>query len=130
MEMVARHFLEWCAVRARLEIYEITLRTRSATALVATRSRYVGDQHRVHFPVELRVRSDSIQPHATTLPPYRGPRTDTAGRVAASLGALPGRALEFAPAEAVSGAGALPALPALLGQGLLRHSGRLALPQG
>ena len=55
---------------------------------------------------------------------------DSAGRTAASLGALHGRAPEFAPAEAVSGAGVLTALPALLGQGLLRHVGRLALPQG
>ena len=55
---------------------------------------------------------------------------DTAGRVAASLGLLNGCAPEFAPAEAVSGAGVLTALPALLGQGLLRHLGRLALPKG
>ena len=55
---------------------------------------------------------------------------DSEGRVAASLGVLDGRAPEFAPAEAVSGAGVLTALPALLSQGLLRHAGLLALPQG
>lgn len=55
---------------------------------------------------------------------------DSAGRVAASLGVLAERGPEFVPAEAVSGAGVLTALPALLGQGLLRHRDRLALPQG
>lgn len=55
---------------------------------------------------------------------------DSAGRLAASLGVLNGRAPEFAPAEAVSGAGVLTALPALLSQGLLRHVGLLALPKG
>ena len=55
---------------------------------------------------------------------------DSEGRVAASLGMLDGRAPEFAPAEAVSGAGVLTALPALLQQGLLRHAGLLSLPQG
>ena len=55
---------------------------------------------------------------------------DTEGRVAASLGLLDGRSPEFAPAEAVSGAGVLTALPALLEQGLLRHLERLSLPKG
>ena len=55
---------------------------------------------------------------------------DSEGRVAASLGLLDGRAPEFEPAAAVSGAGVLTALPALLGQGLLRHAGLLALPKG
>jgi hypothetical protein len=55
---------------------------------------------------------------------------DSAGRVAASLGMLNGRTPECAPAEAVSGAGVLTALPALLSQGLLRHAGLLARPQG
>ena len=50
--------------------------------------------------------------------------------MAASLGLLDGRAPEFEPAAAVSGAGVLTALPALLGQGLLRHAGLLALPKG
>lgn len=55
---------------------------------------------------------------------------DSEGRVAASLGMLDGRVPEFAAAEAVSGAGVLTALPALLSQGLLRHVGLLALPKG
>ena len=55
---------------------------------------------------------------------------DTAGRVAASLGALDGQAPHFEPAATVSGAGVLTAVPALLQQGLLRHAGLLSLPQG
>ncbi len=55
---------------------------------------------------------------------------DSAGRLAASLGGLHGRTPQFAPAATVSGAGVLTALPALLGQGLLRHAALLTLPQG
>ena len=55
---------------------------------------------------------------------------DTAGRVAASLGALDGRAPRFAAAAAVSGGGVLTALPSLLQAGLLRHLDQLTLPKG
>ena len=55
---------------------------------------------------------------------------DTAGRVAASLGALDGQAPHFEPAATVSGGGVLSAVPALLQQGLLRRAGLLSLPQG
>ena len=55
---------------------------------------------------------------------------DSAGRVAASLGVLDGQTPCFEPAASVSGAGVLTALPALLGQGLLRHAGLLSLPSG
>ena len=55
---------------------------------------------------------------------------DTAGRVAASLGALDGQAPHFEPAATVSGGGVLTAVPVLLQQGLLRHAGLLSLPQG
>ena len=59
-----------------------------------------------------------------------GAAHDTAGRVAASLGALDGRAPRFAAAAAVSGGGVLTALPSLLQAGLLRHLDQLTLPKG
>ena len=55
---------------------------------------------------------------------------DTAGRVAASLGALDVREPRFEAAAAVTGGGVLTALPALLRAGLLSHADRLALPKG
>ena len=59
----------------------------------------------------------------------RGAR-DTAGRVAASVGALDGRQPSFESASAVSGGGVLAALPALLRAGLLRRASLLELPKG
>ncbi len=55
---------------------------------------------------------------------------DTAGRVAASVGALDGRQPRFEAASAVSGGGVLAALPSLLRAGLLRRAALLELPKG
>ena len=56
---------------------------------------------------------------------------DTQGRVEASLGQRTEREPRFeAPASAVAGGGVLAALPPLLAEGLLAHSGQLRLPPG
>ena len=56
---------------------------------------------------------------------------DRQGRLLASLGKLGEAQPDFAqPASAVAGGGVLTALPALLAEGLLAHSGQLSLPAG
>ncbi|MCY4596523.1 MAG: hypothetical protein OXC19_17200, partial [Bryobacterales bacterium] len=56
---------------------------------------------------------------------------DRQGRLLASVGKLGEAQPDFAqPASAVAGGGVLTALPALLAEGLLAHSGQLSLPAG
>ena len=56
---------------------------------------------------------------------------DRQGRLLASLGKLGEAQPDFTqPASAVAGGGVLTALPALLAEGLLAHSGQLSLPAG
>lgn len=57
--------------------------------------------------------------------------TDTLGRVMASLGMLDQVPVHFEPAADVAGAGVLLSIPALLGNGLLKHTDRFfQLPRG